>query len=80
MTNQQIDHAAIIRFHTENTRRREQVLKEEQDQLRKARAKQMERPRAAWQYSDPATNAAAARTRRRQQMLDNRREDANEGA
>lgn len=78
MSDQQIDHAAIIRFHMENTRRREQALREEQDTLWKIGAKAMERPRSPWQYADPAATAAAASSRRRQQMLDNRREDTNE--
>ncbi len=70
-----IDHAAIIRFHMENTRRREQAWKEEQDDLRKVMAKAKERPITP-SHADPRAAAAAASARRRQQMLANRLEDS----
>lgn len=73
-----IDQATVIRFHMENTRRREQQREEEQEIARKIGAKALERPQAAWQYANPEATAAAAAARRRQQMLYNRLEDANE--
>lgn len=74
MNAQTIDHASILRGYLETSRRHAQLLKEENGLRQKAAAKSKERP-VSPRHANPRAAADAAIARRRQQMLDNRKED-----